>query len=337
MADNNNKRPAKRTSGSRGSASKKSAIPPTPSRTLTEQAMRDVHRVLGNREFKNVDEMNAHLKTLFGPGLKEALQDTPPVTTKEEAQELAYRAMDAECEEEAASFAKQALEKDPDCVDALLIAADLSANSPGELIAALERAVQAGDRLLGASFFKKNKGHFWGILETRPYMRARQHLAEALYEDGQVSKAIKHYEALLELNPNDNQGIRDLLLGAYLADDNLEGAQRLLQEYGDDGTAVFAWGRTLERILSADFAGAAKALHQARRENPHVELYLAANKKFPKEMPDSYSLGSDEEALVCVDILGEAWALHPEALFWLHAQLLRTGLPLLVQKKGAGS
>jgi len=38
-----------------------------------------------------------------------------------------------------------------------------------------------------------------------------------------------------------------------------------------------------------------------------------------------------------MDILGEAWALHPEALFWLHAQLLRTVQPLLVQKKGAGS
>ena len=299
--------------------------------------MRDIHRVLGDREFKNVAEMNAHLKTLLGPGLKEALQDAPPLTAKEEAQDLAYRAMDAEDEKEAASFANQALQKDPDCMDALITAAELSTQSQGEFIAALERAVQTGERSLGTSFFKENKGHFWGVLETRPYMRARQLLAEALYEDGQVSKAIKHYEALLELNPNDNQGIRDLLLGAYLAADNLKRAQQLLQEYGDDATAIFAWGRTLERILSADFTGAANALRQARRGNPHVELYLTANKKIRKEMPDSYSLGSDEEAVVCIDILGEAWALHPEALCWLHAQHLPTGRPLLSHKKGAGS
>jgi tetratricopeptide (TPR) repeat protein len=239
------KKPAKRHSAPRGPASKQLGIPSTPSRSLTEQTLRDIHRVLGNRKFKNVDEMNALLKTLLGPGLKKALQDVPPLTAKEEAQNLAYRAMDAEDENEAASFAKQALERDPDCVDALLIAAELNAQSPDELIAGLERAVQAGERSLGATFFKEKKGHFWGILETRPYMRARELLAEALYADGQVSKAIKHYEALLELNPNDNQGIRDLLLGAYLGEDNLKGSQRLLQEYGDDATAVFAWGRTL--------------------------------------------------------------------------------------------
>jgi hypothetical protein len=160
-----------------------------PSRLFAEKVTRDLHRVLGSREFKNVDELNAHLNALLGPGLKKALQDAPPLTPREEAQELAYRAMDAEDEKEAFFFAKQALEKDPDCVDALITAAELGAESPDEFVAGLERAVEAGERSLGASFFEENKGHFWGIIETRPYMRARQLLAQALYEDGQVSKA----------------------------------------------------------------------------------------------------------------------------------------------------
>jgi hypothetical protein len=38
-----------------------------------------------------------------------------------------------------------------------------------------------------------------------------------------------------------------------------------------------------------------------------------------------------------MDILGEAWALHPEALCWLQAHLLRTSQQDLFYKKGAGS
>src|SRR5713226_3678306 len=117
------KKPAKRSSDSQGSASELFGTVAMPSRLLAEKALRDVKRVLGSHEFKNVDEMNLHLKTLLGPGLKKALQDAPPLTPKEEAQELAYRAMEAEDEKQAAFFAKQALEKDPDCVDALITAA----------------------------------------------------------------------------------------------------------------------------------------------------------------------------------------------------------------------
>lgn len=40
-------------------------------------------------------------------------------------------------------------------------------------------------------------------------------------------EAIKHYEKMLALNPNDNQGVRDPLLGLHLATDNLEKTQEL--------------------------------------------------------------------------------------------------------------
>ena len=38
-------------------------------------------------------------------------------------------------------------------------------------------------------------------------------------------------------------------------------------------------------------------------------------------MPDSYSFGSEEEALICIESMGEAWAAHPEALIWLLMQV----------------
>src|SRR2546429_2037568 len=187
--------------------------------------------------------------------------------------------------------------------------------------------------LLGAKCFEENKGHFWGMLETRPYMRAGQHLPALLRAAGRVREAIGHFEAVLALNPNDNQGVRDILLGCYLAGDDLDGARRLLRVYDEDAGAVFAWGRTLERVLSGDFQGAEHALKHARKHNRFVELYLTGKKKLPRAMPDSYSFGSEEEALICIESMGEAWAAHPEALIYLLMQIEEETDQLLQQRR----
>lgn len=278
--------------------------------------MRDIHRVMQGREFETMEEANAFLGTLTGSGL-EALGKVVAPSPQEEAQELAYRAMEATNRKRALALTQQALAKDPDCVDALVTVAAASARTPDDLVAGLEKAVQAGERSLGAQYFEENKGDFWGLLETRPYMRARQQLADVLLGEGRVPEAIGHFEALLALNPNDNQGVRDTLLGCYLASDSLAGARRLLHEYGEDASAVFAWGRTLLLFLSGDLKGAERALEDARQQNGFVELYLTGQKIVPRDMPDSYTLGSNEEALICLEATAAAWAAHPKALIWL--------------------
>ena len=128
--------------------------------------------------------------------------------------------------------------------------------------------------------------------------------------------------SLLELNPGDNQGIREILLGAYLTVSNLEGARRVLTAYADDCSAVFAWGRVLERLLSQQVTEAEAALASARKGNRFVELYLTGAKKLPRTMPGMYSLGSMEEAQLCLESLSGAWAEHPQAIFWLMTQLM---------------
>jgi tetratricopeptide (TPR) repeat protein len=71
-----------------------------------------------------------------------------------------------------------------------------------------EMGVRAGERALGEEFFTEEVGNFWGILETRPYMRAREGLANALWALGERDQALAHYREMLELNPVDNQGVR---------------------------------------------------------------------------------------------------------------------------------
>jgi tetratricopeptide (TPR) repeat protein len=298
-------------------------VPPS---TEMKAAMRQLEKLMESSGMIAPGDMNALLTSLQAPSVLDGLSDAE-ADARHEAQELAFDAMEAESEAEARKLAKRALRKDPDCVDALVVLAGIESDSPKKMIEALQNAVAAGERSLGAEFFKENKGHFWGLLDTRPYMRALEQLAALLRAEGINLDAIKHYEKMLVLNPNDNQGVRDPLLGLYLALGSLDEAGKLLHTYKDDASANFAWGRVLERFLSGDLRGAAAALKKARETNSFVELYLSGPKNLPGEMPDMYSPGSEEEAILCLDNMALAWGNFKPAILWLMEQLIKDKAP----------
>lgn len=70
-----------------------------------------------------------------------------------------------------------------------------------------------------ANAFETHVGHFWGLLDTRDYMRARFALADTLRQqatlDG-VSEALDHLQDMLRLNRSDNMGLRDLVPAVML-------------------------------------------------------------------------------------------------------------------------
>jgi len=300
------------------SASKKTAAPHgrTP---VTEKTMRNLKKIIQDQNFVTVDDLNKFLSTLTGPGTLHAPGDAE-LSPKERAQELAFDAMEAGSAAEMRKLAKRALRLDPDCVDALALLTGLDAHSPREAIEGLQKAVAAGERSLGATYIRENKGHFWGLIETRPWMRAMEQLAGVLRSQGIYLDAIRIYERMLQLNPNDNQGVRDPLLGTYLAAGDVAAASRLLKKYKNDGSANFAWGRVLERYLTGDIEGAGAALAEARAANRRFELHLMGRKPIPKSMPEMYSMGSEEEAILCLDNLAAAWVNHREAFLWVAEQ-----------------
>lgn len=313
----------------RKSAPKKSA-PKKPARKkttkgnkpLTREAMlQQLAPLLEDEGIVTADDLRALMTSMNGPSVGDGMSHED-VDARYAAQELALDAMEARTEAEARKLAKRALRLDPDCVDALLVMTDLDARNPRQLIEGLQKAVAAGERSLGRNFIEENTGHFWMLLDTRPYMRALQVLGDALRGEGINLDAIKVFERMLELNPNDNQGVRDPLLGLYLQTGDLKGAGRLLKKYKDDASANFAWGRVLERFLAGDEKGAMAALKAARKANRHLELFLTARKSLPEDLPEMYSPGSEEEAVLCLGSLGAAWVQHEEACSWFFDQLI---------------
>ncbi len=242
----------------------------------------------------------------------------------DEAQYICFDAMEASSSAKAIRLYRKALAIDADCVDAIAGLAELTAKTQEEEIEALERAVRAGERYFGAAFFAENEGDFWGLIETRPYMRARQRLAILLRAAGRVQEAIGHLEGMLKLNPDDNQGNRELLLSAYLRSGDLVGARRLLRQYKEECGAGFLWGRVLECVLGKKFEAAEKALVVARKGNGFIEGYLSGERELPTTSPDFYSLGGEDEAVIAMEELGPTWSLYPDAISWLKLALARS-------------
>jgi tetratricopeptide (TPR) repeat protein len=240
-----------------------------------------------------------------------------------EAQELAWQAMDALSggdDEQAERLCRAALAIYPDCVDPLCMLAGMKRMRMYEYVEAMRMAVEAGRRDVGAKCLKEHRGMFWGILETRPLMRAMELLAGGLLEWGtpeRVDEAITVMEEMLDLNPNDNQGIRDPLAGAYLARKRYADAARRFERYPADWLATPAWAKVLLAHATEGDERAKLLLAEARKRNRYVEAYLTGRKRRPRSEPSMYSPGDQDEAVVCVAALWSAWKAHPKSRKWL--------------------
>jgi tetratricopeptide (TPR) repeat protein len=240
-------------------------------------------------------------------------QDTPLA----KAQALMYRAFQEPDEQRRVELAQDALALCPDCADAYVVLAE-QATSRQKARRLYEQGVAAGERALGVEAFQRDVGHFWGILQTRPYLRARLGLAHALWTAGRRDEAVRHLQDMLRLNPSDNQGVRYTLAGFLLFLDRDDDLDRLLQQYPDEASAAWTCTRALLAFRQhGDTPDARQLLKQAKKANQHVPAYLVGEKFPPAEKPGSYRPGDDSEALNYLGGFLAGWKSTPGAVAWL--------------------
>ena len=189
-----------------------------------------------------------------------------------EAQQIMYQAWEEANPSRRASLAKKALKISANCADAYVCLAEAAADHR-QALALFQKGVEAGRRALGSTFFEddENTGHFWGILETRPFMRSLAGYGTTLWELGRRDEALAQYQELLRLNPGDNQGIRYLLLDLLLEMDRIDDAGALLKEYPDEWSADWAYTEALLAFRKSGSNRQSKAaLKRALKVNQHV-------------------------------------------------------------------
>jgi tetratricopeptide (TPR) repeat protein len=272
-----------------------------------ERVLQEALEGIQEQNFNNIEEINEFLS--------KKLVSSTTGKLKDDAQSLLYDAFEAEGSERY-RLAEKALKQNPNLIDAYNILAE-NADSLEEALQMYEKAIWIGQKELGKAFFKENKGHFWLIFETRPFMRAKYNYAQALLQLGKSKEAIAQFEELLELNPNDSQGVRYSLFIAYAEKGDLQKADRLLKQYEED-SAQFHYNILLLELLKNGFSSKAKTLLKtAKQNNKFVIPYLNERKRLPKAPPDYYGIGDEDEAIVYADAHLHLWREIDALRDWL--------------------
>ncbi len=139
----------------------------------------------------------------------------------------------ARSKKEKQQYLEKAQELDPKNID---VRRELLFNkklTPGEELKKLAKLVdQTTQELEQEGYFTKEYiGEFYGVFETRPYIRLRKTYFDTLYYAGMLRPAIREGKEILRLNRSDNTGVRYqiILIYAFLGEE--AALKKLLGKY----------------------------------------------------------------------------------------------------------
>ena len=201
--------------------------------------------------------------------------------------EMAY---DAKTKAKAKTYAKKALELDPDNLDAELFLADIGTKSQLEFLEKTEAIIAHGNKLMEEQGFltKECMGDFWLILETRPYMRAKHQYAILLSQCRMIKKAITECEEMLKLCKSDNLGVRYLLMLLYTVMEDEKSALKLYKKFELSMNTQFLLPLSILYYKLLDFKKAKKYLLELTKTNKDTKEFFKA---LLEQTLDKFELG----------------------------------------------
>ncbi len=265
-------------------------------------------RFLSEQDFQSIEELNKFMeKNVIGKKIEDVIPERKgKKSNAEQADDIMYQAYQSD-PQKGVRLANKALEVDPENVRAWNY---LAQNEPDadKALDLFEKAALIAENHLGKAFFNKNKGSFWGIVETRPYMTARVGMADCLAAIGKIKEAKEIYERLIELNPEDNQGIRFVLSDLYLMSRNSKQYLKLFNKYKDDPSAYWLYNHA---FFWYDTIGPGKefydALKKAIKANSHIFDILTGKEQVSKNPKEYFKPGDATEAAEYIHAMGELW------------------------------
>ena len=227
-----------------------------------------------------------------------------------QAEEFVDQAWDATRPVERRKFARKALNLNLDCIDAYVVLA-IESQSLAEKIALLKEGISVGDRIW-ATELEDSDFPWWGVMETRPYMRAMHNLGLEFQNAERDSEAEQIYNRMLVMNPNDNTGIRYLLLGLWTAQGDLKKCTSLLKDYPDDYGLEAMMTTLLIKLSQSNTTGLTKMFAELTERNEYVLPLLAialGKNRWPKSSVQMIAVGSKDEANSYLHEHKDGWLL----------------------------
>ncbi|MFC1999975.1 tetratricopeptide repeat protein [Chloroflexota bacterium] len=182
-----------------------------------------------------------------------------------------------------------------------------------------EQAVRIGRKAFPPEFDPQEDRLEWGWLDNRPFLRALHGLGFACLWAGDMEEALKIFQELLQLNPNDNQGNRTIAGKILVQFGRLDEALDLYNRFPEDIMPETLYGRALVLFRLGRKREANRALRQAIEDVPLVarEL-LKARHRLPKSAIAGFIVaGGADQAYYYWQEWGRQWKGTPGALEWL--------------------
>ncbi len=249
----------------------------------SEKALKAMHQFLDENgaEDMTMDDVNGLLQK-FTEDYNSNLPGRITEKTAKTADDYLELAEEAPTKAQAEKYIKKALELEPDNMDAVSASLDLiEDDSTWEYYQKLSEAVKNGAKLMEKKGFmdENSIGEYWGILETRPYMRLLNRYAEFMAEAGMMSLAAREYEEMIRLSENDNLGVRYSLMHVYAFLEQEEPALELHKRYDGYEETQMLLPLSVLYFKRGDFDKAEDYLKRLCATNKDTKKFFRAIKK----------------------------------------------------------
>ena len=158
----------------------------------------------------------------------------------------------------------------------------------------------------------------WVCMENRPALRCLVNLLYLEERLGNERAMFDMAQQVLALNPDDNHGLRCMIINERLRHKDDLGASRLAEKYPADLNPDIAYGHALALFRQGRTGDADIAIQDAVIDLPKIPRYLLAKRvRKPKLDSVGVRMGGDDQAWLYRQEMRKVWEATPGAFDWL--------------------
>lgn len=277
---------------------------------------KEFNRILRRKHFRSRQEKKKFIKALSDDTTYPPLIN--PLPHQQEARNLILQAGEME-DSDAQNIALMAIQIDPDCIYAYELLGDLE-DDDNKSIAFYKKGITIGRKALGKEFIKENRGLFWSIPETRPFLRCLAGYAATLSELKMFNEVISVYEQILTLNIKDNLNVRHPFMLALIRLNDFKKFKIYETRFYNDKCIYFIYNRVLFYFkTTGDSHLTNRLLKNAIKRNKTVVTLLIT-----MDLRMQYPITNNKEynwAVVYSILAKTTWIETDGALNWLRTKI----------------
>lgn len=255
----------------------------------SEKVFREINKYIKENADENMsmDEMN----DLIQEFMEQYNSNLPGEITEETAEttdDYLELAENSNSKEQALKFAKKAVQLDQDNLDAKKMVEEITTEHPYEMVGKYQKLIEYGKTVMDKKGYMNEDsiGDYWGISETRPFIRLYSSYLDLLVNCGMMRMATTVGEEIIRYNTNDNLGIRYILMHVYAYLEDEKSMLALYKKYDEHDESQMLLPISIIYYKLGDFEKAAEYLRRLTKTNKDTGRFIRA---FVNDTLDKYA------------------------------------------------